>query len=53
MNKTSKKILISSLLKNKTILTVWSINRILENKSVKNISKDYIKHITKSANLAE
>lgn len=52
MNKTSKKILINSLLKNKTILIVWSINRILENKSVKNISKDYIKHITKSANLA-
>ncbi|MAR51353.1 MAG: hypothetical protein CML42_09535 [Rhodobacteraceae bacterium] len=52
MDKLSKKILINKLLKNKTVLTFWLMNRFLENKSIKNISKDYIKHIKKSVTLA-
>ena len=52
MNNISKDILIETLVKNKTILTFWLMNTFLENKSTKNISKDYIKHIKKSVTLA-
>jgi len=52
MNSISKKILIETLIKNKTILTFWCMNRVLELKDTNNISKDYINHIKKSVNLA-
>uniref|UniRef100_A0A6C0CQN8 Uncharacterized protein n=1 Tax=viral metagenome TaxID=1070528 RepID=A0A6C0CQN8_9ZZZZ len=52
MNNSSKKIIIKSLIKNKTILTFWCMNRILELNDTKNIAKDYIDHISRSVNLA-
>ena len=52
MNNLSKKIIIQSLIKNKTILTFWCMNRILELNDTKNIAKDYIDHISRSVNLA-